>query len=268
MLTGRVPFEGDSFVAVALRHVNEPAPDIRKARPDVPRRLAAALDKALQKDPARRFPTTRAFAEALRGSLATDSASEGVTEVIRRPAAPRTRRRRTTRPLRYVVVALLVALTALAAGIIFGGRALHSSPSAPVRLRGVASYDPVGQEEQIFGWSAPRATDGDPATAWQTQTYATPEFGGLKNGIGLVLSSPGSVALKSLTVATTTPGFTAVIKAGNAPSGPFATDSAPLTVGGKTTFTLEGKTGRYWLVWLTRLGPQGTAAITGVTAKK
>src|SRR5438094_374993 len=54
MLTGRVPFESDNFVAVAMRHVNEPAPDIRELRPDIPPRLAAAIDMALQKDPVRR----------------------------------------------------------------------------------------------------------------------------------------------------------------------------------------------------------------------
>ena len=70
MLTGRVPFEGDTFVAVALRHVNETAPDIRDFRSDVPPRLAAAIAKALQKDPARRFPTMRAFADELRACLA------------------------------------------------------------------------------------------------------------------------------------------------------------------------------------------------------
>ena len=35
LLAGDVPFEGENFVAVALRHLNEPPPDLRERRPDV-----------------------------------------------------------------------------------------------------------------------------------------------------------------------------------------------------------------------------------------
>jgi len=42
LLTGEVPFTGENFVAVALRHVNEPPPSLREQRPDLSPRLAAA----------------------------------------------------------------------------------------------------------------------------------------------------------------------------------------------------------------------------------
>jgi len=275
MLTGRVPFEGDNFVAVAMRHVNEAAPDIRAFRSDVPPRLAAAIDKALQKDPARRFPTMRAFAEELRACVAGPG-SEGVTQVIpaaarRRPS--RTRERQRKWPLVYIAIAVVIGVAALVAALVLvggggGGGSGSSAGGAAAPLRGVASYDPVGQEEQIFGYTAPRATDGNPATAWVTQTYNTPEFGGLKDGLGLVLASQGSVTLKTLTVTTSTPGFVAEIEVGDSAAGPFVIDSASQTVGETTTFPLEGKSGSYWLVWLTQLGPARTAAISNVTAKK
>jgi serine/threonine-protein kinase len=275
MLTGRVPFEGDNFVAVALRHVNEAAPDIRDFRADVPARLAAAIDKALQKDPARRFPTMRAFAEELRACVVAGAGSEGVTQVI--PAAvrrrePRTRERKRKWPLGYIALAVLVGVAALVAALVFsGGGGIgggSSGGSTPVHLSGVTSYDPVGQEAACCGSTAIKATDGDPTTAWVTQSYSTEAFGNLKDGLGLVLSSPSSVALKSLTVTTTTPGLVAEIKVGDSPSGPFALDSASHTVSGTTKFTLDGKSGSYWLVWITQLGPQLTAHITNVTAKK
>ncbi|MDX6481583.1 MAG: eukaryotic-like serine/threonine-protein kinase [Gaiellaceae bacterium] len=268
MLTGNVPFEGENFVAVALRHVNEEAPDIRELRLDIPPRLAAALDKALQKDPAHRFPTMRAFAEELRACLAMQG-SEGATQVI--PArvrhSARTPARRRTWPLAYIALALLVGAAALVAALFLGGGG-SSSGSVRAPLRGVASYDPVGQEQEIFGYTAPRATDGDSATAWVTQTYGTQAFGGLKDGLGLVVASRGSVTLKTLTVTTSTPGFTAEIKVGSSSTGPFVLDSASQTVGTKTTFTLDDKSGSYWLVWLTELGPQRTAAISNVTARR
>ena len=42
LLTGEVPFPADNFVAVAMRHINEPPPSVRERRPDVPPRLDAA----------------------------------------------------------------------------------------------------------------------------------------------------------------------------------------------------------------------------------
>ena len=66
LLTGEVPFPGENFVAVAMRHVNEPPPRLLERRPDVSPRLAAAVERALAKDPARRFPSMRRFAAELR----------------------------------------------------------------------------------------------------------------------------------------------------------------------------------------------------------
>src|SRR4029453_3460190 len=43
MLTGRAPFDGDSAVAVALKHVNQPAPSPREAVPEIPPPLAAVV---------------------------------------------------------------------------------------------------------------------------------------------------------------------------------------------------------------------------------
>src|SRR5437868_8968623 len=70
LLAGEVPFKGDNFVAVALRHVNEPVPHLRDVRPDVSPRLAAAVERALAKDPASRFPSMGALAKELRACLA------------------------------------------------------------------------------------------------------------------------------------------------------------------------------------------------------
>jgi hypothetical protein len=214
----------------------------------------------------------RAFADELRACLAGPE-SEGATQVI--PLAvrrtPRTRTRRRKWPVGYIAVAVLIGVVALVAAFALGGSGSGTGSgtgATPVHLRGITSYDPVGQEAQIFGNTAPNATDGDPTTAWQTQTYSTPEFGNLKDGIGLVLASPGSVQLKSLTVTTSTPGFIAEIKAGDSASGQFVVDSTSRTVGAHTTFTLNGESGSYWMVWLTQLGPQRTAAISSVTAKK
>ncbi|MET0259740.1 MAG: protein kinase, partial [Gaiellaceae bacterium] len=51
LLTGEVPFPGDNFVAVAMRHINEPPPSVRERRPELSPRLDAAVRRAMAKDP-------------------------------------------------------------------------------------------------------------------------------------------------------------------------------------------------------------------------
>lgn len=65
MLTGRRPFEGDSAAGVALKRLTEdPLPPT--AHGAVPAGLSAIVMRALERDPANRFPDAGAFAEALR----------------------------------------------------------------------------------------------------------------------------------------------------------------------------------------------------------
>ena len=64
MLTGRTPFVGDSPVAVALAQQTRAAPDVREFRAEVPTPIAAAVARALEKDPADRFATAADMAAA------------------------------------------------------------------------------------------------------------------------------------------------------------------------------------------------------------
>jgi eukaryotic-like serine/threonine-protein kinase len=65
LLTGRVPFEGESAVTIALKQVNErPVPPSAFNRAVTPE-IEAVVMRALEKDPARRFPTADAFIAAL-----------------------------------------------------------------------------------------------------------------------------------------------------------------------------------------------------------
>jgi eukaryotic-like serine/threonine-protein kinase len=65
MLTGKAPFDGDSAVAVALKHVNQPAPSPRELVPAVPPELEAVVLKALAKDPAQRYGDADSFIKDL-----------------------------------------------------------------------------------------------------------------------------------------------------------------------------------------------------------
>ena len=65
MLTGRVPFEADSAVTIALKQVNEDPQAIRAVNPDVSPELEDAVLRALRKDPRERYADAEEFIEAL-----------------------------------------------------------------------------------------------------------------------------------------------------------------------------------------------------------
>ena len=65
MLAGEPPYTGATAQAVIFKHVADPVPAVRRLRKAVPASVDQALQKALAKTPADRFPSTAAFAEAL-----------------------------------------------------------------------------------------------------------------------------------------------------------------------------------------------------------
>jgi beta-lactam-binding protein with PASTA domain/predicted Ser/Thr protein kinase len=65
MLAGRLPFEGDSAVAVALKHLSEVPAPISQWRPDVHPALEAVVMAALAKDPAQRWQSAEDLAAGL-----------------------------------------------------------------------------------------------------------------------------------------------------------------------------------------------------------
>lgn len=65
MLTGKVPFTGETPVSVALKHLQEKTPSLRVARKDIPLELELVVLQALEKNPANRFQSMEEMAEAL-----------------------------------------------------------------------------------------------------------------------------------------------------------------------------------------------------------
>jgi ABC-type phosphate transport system substrate-binding protein len=73
LLTGRLPFEGESAGEIALKHTNEPVPSVRDLRPDVSEAVELVVRVALAKIPQARFPEAAALAEALHAAVTSDS---------------------------------------------------------------------------------------------------------------------------------------------------------------------------------------------------
>ncbi len=275
LLTGEVPFRGDNVVAVALKHAQETPPSLLEHRPEAPVRLAAAVDRALEKDPARRFPSMGELAAELRRSLREPGSFETEPTIVRPRPVLRVPHRKRPRRRRWpgAALLLLVAAAAIVAGVLgFGSTGRHGSPAispgGPVKLAGVTGYDPQGTDHAEHNGDAPKATDGNAATFWQTEHYDSPAFGGLKNGVGLVVDAGTATKLSKLTVTSDTPGFTADVMSGDSPSGPFTADSSSQTVTGTTTFTLNGATARYYVLWITQLPPGSEAHVNEVKASR
>jgi serine/threonine-protein kinase len=267
LLTGEVPFPGENFVAVAMRHINEAPPSARERRPDVPPRLDAALQRAMAKDPADRFPSMDAFCAELAlclQDLQRDGGDTGATVYVPPPSrpAPRpvARARRGVPPWVPVAIVALVAAAAVAAAVIAWQRSQDDgrktqtqvTPPTEISLQGATAYDPEGSGGE-HDEDAGLATDGDPNTFWRTENYRdAPNLG--KPGVGLVLDAGSSVRVGKIGFSTDTPGFVAQIKVGDSPNGPFHAVSGTKTVGSKAIFTLSNAEGRYYLIWITRLG--------------
>jgi hypothetical protein len=155
-----------------------------------------------------------------------------------------------------------------------GAQASHhpstaSRPDTVLKPVGAQGFDPLsttGQDPSNENSDQARfAIDGSPSTAWHTQYYfGNPKFGGLKAGTGLLLDLGKAVRLSSVTVTFgTIPGANVRIEVGNsnvrAPGtlGDFTTVARGTDVGGTHVFTTRtGATGRYLLIWLTRLPPK------------
>jgi hypothetical protein len=280
-----VPFTGDNFVAVAMQHINAPPPSVADTRPDVPPRVDAAVTRALSKDPLARFETMAAFCAELEACLADlrstpDLAVTGVLPPVKQshkqdhPApAPRHRRRR-RRLLALVVVAIAAAAIAAAVFVIqrdndsgggTGGGG-SAAPLVPIHLTAVSAYDPDGDHHEN-DQMVPYATDGDPNTSWYTEHYRYGNGEMNKAGVGIILAAPASVKAREIIIDSSTPGYHALIESSDEKYGPFTPDSESAVGSSRTVFDLQGATARYYLIWITNLGPSNYVGISEVTGR-
>jgi len=81
MLTGRPPFDGETPVAVALRHLDETVPAPSASAPGVPAALDRVVAIATAKEPAERFADAEAMAAALR-NVFTDEAARAAEQPL------------------------------------------------------------------------------------------------------------------------------------------------------------------------------------------
>ncbi len=69
MLSGKLPFEGDTVAAVLAKHITQAPPPLSSVAPEVPKHLAKAVDRCLAKDPADRFANGEDLAASMSRSI-------------------------------------------------------------------------------------------------------------------------------------------------------------------------------------------------------
>lgn len=88
LLSGRLPFTGNTPVDIALQHVQQPVPSLQTLSPDVPPALDLVVQRALERDPGQRFQSASKLV----------SAFERVLTVIQAASAPVAKREKTAEP--------------------------------------------------------------------------------------------------------------------------------------------------------------------------
>ena len=69
LLTGLVPYKGDNAVEIALKHLREPLPSVRKTNPNIPQSVENIIIRATAKNPKNRYTDAREMHEDLKTAL-------------------------------------------------------------------------------------------------------------------------------------------------------------------------------------------------------
>ncbi len=121
MLTGGLPFEGDSPIAIALKHLHDPPPRLRLIQPDVPMRLEGIVLRAMAKRIDDRYRSAREMADDLAGKTdlwkETFTEDEAMTRTFEVPEDPDAARRSRRRALAIGAALLVVLAVGVRAGL-------------------------------------------------------------------------------------------------------------------------------------------------------
>ena len=128
----------------------------------------------------------------------------------------------------------------------------------PLPIVDIKTLDPPNGDGSENDDLAPLALDDDPASAWSTDQYDSRTFGNLKTGVGIYVELEADAPLGSLEVASPTQGWAAQVYVTERPGAALADWGEPVAeqadIAGNATFDLQGKQGRFVLLWLTDLG--------------
>ncbi|MGZ6884848.1 MAG: protein kinase domain-containing protein [Acidimicrobiia bacterium] len=275
MLTGRPPFGADTELATAVARLTTAPPAIGSLRAGVPPGLTHVVERALERDPDRRWPNAAAMRDALAPfRIAAPDRTADATMPVALP--PRPRPEPVTAAPMIVIddgigVGARVLIWILAVGLGFGlgyagyvvatgdnGTKKHASTphTTVLPISAIRSFDPDGdgaENDADLGL----AKDGDETTAWATEGYLNPTTAP-KHGVGFVLDLGRTAAIDSVRMTSPLTGWAASIYVAAAPATALTGWGQPVAtgtgLGTRADLPLDHATnGRYVLVWFTTL---------------
>ena len=131
MLAGVPPHDGGSAQQVIMKIITEPAPEVSRLRKSVPPNVTAAVARALEKVPADRFDSARAFAAALADPHFTTSIGAAQASVAR----PRDSRSWLRDPRTVGALAIIAVLAAALAAVTARSARTSSAAVSPATMR-------------------------------------------------------------------------------------------------------------------------------------
>ena len=146
MLTGRVPYDGDNPVAVAMQHLHATPVPIQNLAPDVPPAVVRVCMKAMEKNPAMRYQTARDMASDLRAALEIRDDRQMFPEEVRQPKPQfnndsknladtgRNRSRQAILKRRRMIILTVLLGLAIATGLFFGAQAIITQLETTARV--------------------------------------------------------------------------------------------------------------------------------------
>ena len=298
-VTGRPLFEGNTREILHAHQVESP-PELPA---HVPPGVADLIRALLAKDPAERPAQAEAIASQAqrmaRGRAAQIVLEEGAAAAEAYPAEPtqavatprslgpmtrvlaggtsrswdnfRSRVKKCPTALAFAVLfAIVFAAALLATRILTTGPSGHSAGGSSASTSSAGTPAAVSGVTLVGGSDHPEelhfVTDSSTSSAWYTEHYASADFGGLKQGVGLRLQISPTAAVKSVVIKFAEPGVAASIYASDAAVSaqgkPLATTaSAPP----QWQVTLPAPVhAQSWLIWITRLVPDSGGYRAGV----
>ncbi len=269
-----------------------PETDGVELSPNLPTEVITAVQGALHTEPDQRWQDAAAFETALRTLAPTDPIDTGSPGFL-------SRERVWLVPVSIVVIlaagligtAALLRTTEVGRTIIDNARevvGLEASPTTTTppptvaveppttttavpeaSIIGITDFDPYGDlsehPERIS-----LINDGDPTRGWRTERYNSPDFGGLKDGVGLIVELNEPTSLQSVTIRSARRGWDLELYLSDTSPADTTDWGDPVTAAGDvdptTTLELDGQTARSILLWITDLGegPEYRVIITDI----
>lgn len=192
MLTGTRPYNGDTPMSMAIKHITDPTPDIRKDNPSLPPEASNFIYRAMAKDPDDRFQTAVELADALNRLASSKEASDIKTlpsftkpalkaKTQKTPATPSMPKKKSKAG--WVIGGILLLAAMLGLGLGWFGKQTPASTATGRAPSPTTRVAPSATAKKPAGSPLPSPTPPIPPTAAaspisESKTSALPVIGG------------------------------------------------------------------------------------------